>query len=79
MQCDSCDRWELFDNCGMEGEYDEEEMKKHEFVCCNCEFDEWQKVMEVVTNECKVFMCKQDMDHAKIVEIELKINALLSG
>ena len=62
----------------MEGEYDEEEMKKHEFVCRNCEFDEWQKVMEVMMNECKVFMCKQDMDHVKIVEIGLKMNALFA-
>ena len=78
MQCDRCDRWELFENSGMVGEYDEEEMEKHEFVCRNCECDERQKVMDVMMNECKVFMCKQDMDHAKIVEIELKMNALFA-
>jgi hypothetical protein len=42
VQCDDCDRHELYENCGFEGEYDQKKVEALLFVCKWCLMDEWK-------------------------------------
>jgi hypothetical protein len=42
LQCDDCNRYELYENCGFEGEYDQKKVDTLKFVCKWCGMDEWK-------------------------------------
>ena len=39
VQCDQCQRWELFDNTGLGGEFDERAVKDIKFICRMCKLE----------------------------------------
>jgi len=43
--CDKCNRMELYENCGMEGEFDQKKVDALEFVCEMCKMNEWKTSM----------------------------------
>jgi hypothetical protein len=64
VQCDRCDRYELYENCGLDGEYVEEKVQTLKFVCRLCGVEERQAVTDGCMNE-----WKSDMN-ARMTELE---------
>jgi len=48
VQCDTCARWEIFDNTGTPGKYNEERMANTKFVCRACGTD---RMIKELTSE----------------------------
>src|ERR1051325_12007680 len=53
VKCAECGGSELFENCGLEGEYDKMKLKCAEFVCRHCvaekginDIDKWKKEVD---------------------------------
>jgi hypothetical protein len=50
VQCDRCGRYELYENCGIDGEYDEDKVKAAAFVCRMCVLEEKEAANAVWMN-----------------------------
>src|SRR5580704_14007394 len=51
VQCDKCDRYEVYENCGFAGEYDQKNVDTLKFVCKFCEMAEWMNGVNVRVTE----------------------------
>jgi predicted nuclease with TOPRIM domain len=47
VQCDLCNRFEMYENSGFAGEYDEKKVESLKFVCKICELVKWKDVVSV--------------------------------
>ena len=54
VQCDGCERWELFENTGIAGPYDKETINEAKFRCRNCCFENKLETMEVDLKKLRV-------------------------
>jgi hypothetical protein len=51
--CDRCDENVLYENCGMEGEYDEAKVHLHKFVCRMCKSEEGKSELAEKLKACE--------------------------
>src|SRR2546425_865098 len=65
LSCDGCQRWELFENTGLPGPYDEMKVKKAKFTCQFC----------IITGKLEAALSEIGSLSNKIVKLETGIAA----
>jgi len=84
VQCDVCDRYELYENCGMEGEYDQKKVDAASFTCRLCVMEEWKSEEKVRVTELETWKSERMSEleewkrglNERVSELELGLNAV---
>ena len=76
LQCGACGRFELYENCGMEGEYDEEKVKSVAFICRMCELEKMNAWKIDISGRMSVVELRLQGVYEKLAMIDLNVSGV---